>query len=346
VWRPGETQPEIALVHRPRYDDWSYPKGKREPGEHVLATAIREVAEETGLRVVLGRALTPTAYPVAAGMKQVNYWAARCIDRYPGDAPTFTPNDEVDEVAWLPAEKARERLSYERDVAVLEEFCSGPAATVPLILLRHAEAGRKPEPTGPDWVAADLARPLDPRGVTEAQTLAKLLACYGKCRVVSSAAERCTATVRPYAAAVGVPVEPESAFTVAPGGLPLAVAKAGAERAAALAIAGEPALICAHRENLPVLIDAAFGALGALGALDAGAADSSPLGKGEFLVLQSADRALASAERHDFESLAAPANARLSEARDRSRLTKEGRRPWPTRSPGRSRARSRTSPTG
>jgi len=104
--------------------------------------------------------------------------------------------------------------------------------------------------------------------------------------------------VRPYAEVVGVPVETEPAFTVAPGGLPPPMAKAGAERAVALAIAGEPALICAHRENLPVLIDAAFAALGAR------PADASPLGKGEFWVLQSADRALASAERHDFESLA------------------------------------------
>jgi len=303
VWRPGETGPEIALVHRPRYDDWSYPKGKREPAEHVLATAIREVAEETGLRVVLGRPLAPTVYPVASGMKQVHYWAARHIGEV-----GFVPNDEVDEVVWLPAEKARERLSYERDVAVLEDFCLGPMATVPLILLRHAEAGRKPDPTGPEWAAADLARPLDPSGLADADTLAGLLASYGRCRPVSSEAERCTATVRPYAAAVGVAVETEPAFTVASGHLPASVARAGAQRSAALAAAGEPAVICAHRENLPVLIGAAFGALGAR------PTDASPLRKGEFWVLQSADGALASAERHDLENLAEPGAAEARSA--------------------------------
>jgi 8-oxo-(d)GTP phosphatase len=287
-------------VHRPRYDDWSYPKGKREPGEHVLVTAVREVAEETGLRVVLGRPLTPTTYLVSTGIKQVSYWAARCTGSL---AAAFSPNDEVDEVAWLPPEKARDRLAYERDVTLLDEFCSGPVATSPLILLRHAEAGPKPDRTGPGWVAADLARPLDARGVAEADLLATLLASYGRCRVISSAAERCAATVRPYAAAVGVPVETESAFTVAPGQSP---AEAGARRAAVLAASGEPALICAHRENLPALIDAAFGALGG------NPPDPAPLRKGEFWVLQSAGGALISAERHDLASLASWSSSRGS----------------------------------
>ena len=291
VWRPGEADHEIALVHRPRYDDWSYPKGKREPGEHLLMTAVREVAEETGLRVVLGRPLSPTVYPVTAGVKEVSYWVARSLGS--SQAAPFVPNDEVDEVAWLPAKKARERLSYDRDAAVLDEFGSGPVATAPLILLRHAEAGRKAERTGPDWAAEDLARPLDERGVAEADLLAALLASYGRCRVLSSAAERCAASVRPYAAAVGVPVETEPAFTVARGQAPT---EAGTTRAAALALSEQPALICAHRENLPGLIRAAFGALGAIppGAV--------PLRKGEFLVLQRASGALASAERHDLES--------------------------------------------
>ncbi len=178
---------------------------------------------------------------------------------------------------------------------MLDEFCSGPAAASPLILLRHAEAGPKPDRTGPDPRAADLARPLDARGLAEADLLATLLASYGRCRVISSAAERCAATVRPYAAAVGVPVETEPAFTVAPGQPPAA---AEARRAAALAASGEPALICAHRENLPWLIDAAFGALGG------SPPDAAPLRKSEFWVLQSSGGALVSAERHDLRSLA------------------------------------------
>jgi len=291
VWRPRETGHEIALVHRPRYDDWSYPKGKREPGEHLLMTAVREVAEETGQRVVLGRPLSPTVYQVPAGLKEVSYWVAR--SQGASEVAPFVPNDEVDEVAWLPAEKARERLSYGRDAAVLDEFGSAPVGTAPLILLRHAEAGRKPERTGPDWAAEDLARPLDARGVAEAGMLANLLASYGRCRVFSSAAERCVASVTPYAVAVGVPVETDPALTVPPAQAPTA---AGATRAAGLALSGEPALICAHRENLPGLIHAAFGALGA------SPPDAVPLRKGEFLVLQSASGKLVSVERHDLQS--------------------------------------------
>jgi 8-oxo-dGTP diphosphatase len=316
VWRPGPAGPEIVLVHRPRYDDWSYPKGKSERGEHVLRTAIREVREETGLGVVLGRALSPSVYPTTAGTKHVSYWAARHVQSF-----GFMPDDEVDEVAWLPAAAAHERLTYERDVALLGEFKSGPASTVPLILLRHAAAGSKADVAGDHAAAAaaDLARPLDASGAADAKILAGLLASYGECQVISSASERCIATVRPYADAMGVPIQVEPAFTVTPGPidpadllsvrtgpdasrfppasgpaqLPDAQLDQGAERAASLAVSGVPTLICAHRENLPWLIDAAFKALGA------GPSPAQPLGKGEFWVLQSAAGEFVSAERHD-----------------------------------------------
>lgn len=323
IWRPGALGPDIALVHRPRYDDWSYPKGKCHRDEHVLAAAIREVTEETGLRVLLGRPLMPSVYQVSGRPKRVSYWAARCVE-----SVGFVPNHEVDQVRWFPAEVARERLTYPRDVTLLDEFRSGPARSVPLIVLRHAAAGRKPARGGAD--PRDLARPLDARGSADAELLAGLLASYGPCRVISSAAERCVATVRPYAAVVGVPVEVEPAFTVpsaamtdsdllmagvgqgagsgSSGGKPgrkkaasahLAaqaqdVSRRAALRASSLAASGVPTLICAHRENLPVLIEAAFAALGV------SPPDSRPLPKGSFLVLQSAGGVLVSAERHDL----------------------------------------------
>ncbi|HVB46311.1 MAG TPA: NUDIX hydrolase [Streptosporangiaceae bacterium] len=339
VWRPGAAGPEIALIHRPRYDDWSYPKGKCERGEHVLATAIREVTEETGLRVILGRPLTPSVYRVGGRVKRVSYWAARYLE-----SVGFVPGHEVDQVTWLPAAQARERLSYQRDVDLLDEFLSGPAKSVPFILTRHVSAGRK-RAAGPD----DLARPLDPRGVADAKLLAGLLTSYGSCRVISSAAERCVATVRPYAAAVGVPVEIEPAFTVTPAARPevdlaeagsrrkakaakMAKPAAGRDGAAAqepvpglpawpggtpgssrepgepeiglqaarrvgdLAASGVPTVICAHRENLPWLTDAAFAALGAA------APSLRPLRKGAFLVVQSAGGVFVSSEQHDLAS--------------------------------------------
>jgi 8-oxo-dGTP pyrophosphatase MutT (NUDIX family)/phosphohistidine phosphatase SixA len=279
VWRPGVTGAEIALVHRPRYDDWSYPKGKCERGEHVLSTALREVVEETGLRVILGRPLRPRVYRTGAGTKRVNYWAARCAG-----SVGFVPGSEVDQVAWLPAAAARGRLTYARDAELLDDFLARPARSVPFILLRHATAGRK-SAAGSD----DLTRPLDPRGSADAKLLASLLCCYGSCRVISSAAERCLATVRPYAAAVGAPVQIEPAFTVPDGDL-------AASRAAELAGSGIPTLVCAHRENMPGLLDAACGALGA------SPPQGPPLAKGAFWVLQSAGGVLLSAEQHNLAS--------------------------------------------
>ena len=120
VWRPGARGPDVALVHRPRYDDWSYPKGKCERGEHVLLGAVREVEEETGLRIVLGRPLRPLVYRAGGRPKRVSYWVARSTG-----SVGFVPGSEVDEVAWLPASAARERLSYRRDVQLLDEFLAG-----------------------------------------------------------------------------------------------------------------------------------------------------------------------------------------------------------------------------
>lgn len=279
VWRPGVAGAEIALVHRPRYDDWSYPKGKCERGEHVLTAALREVAEETGLRVILGRPLQPRVYRTGSGTKRVSYWAARCA----GSAG-FVPGSEVDQVAWLPAVAARYRLTHERDAELLDDFLVRPVRSVPFILLRHATAGQK-SAAG----AGDLSRPLDSRGSAEAGRLASLLHSYGSCRVISSAAERCLATVRPYAAAVGAPVQVEPAFTVPDAG-------SAAGRAAVLAASGVPTLVCAHRENMPVLLEAAFGALGA------SPPKGQPLAKGAFWVLQSAGGVLLSAEQHNLAS--------------------------------------------
>jgi 8-oxo-dGTP pyrophosphatase MutT (NUDIX family)/phosphohistidine phosphatase SixA len=281
VWRDGAAGTEVALVHRPKYDDWTIPKGKCEPGEHVLLTAVREVAEETGHRVALGRRLSPSFYDVEGRPKRVDYWAGRCRDP---DA-AFVPGHEIDDMTWLPVTEAARRLTYGRDVAVLEEFTSGPARTMPLILVRHASAGRRS-----GWGGADLARPLDTRGAADADRLAWLLRCFGADRVVSSAAERCVATIRPFAALTGAKIEIEPLFTVGAQVAPQATAL----RAAALAALGRPAVVCAHRENLPLLLAAACARL------DARPPSGPPLRKARFWVLHvAAGSALVAAERHD-----------------------------------------------
>jgi 8-oxo-dGTP diphosphatase len=292
VWRTGAHGTEVALVHRPKYDDWSFPKGKCDPGEHAVLAAVREVHEETGLLVTLGRPLGTTGYQVRGRPKRVDYWAARSPDRV---AP-FEPNREIDELSWLPAGKARARLSYERDQEVLDRLLAGPADTWPFILLRHASAGSKS-----DWDGADLDRPLDPAGAADARLIARLLSCYAAGRVISSAAERCVATVRPYAAATGAAIELDPLFTVpdrSDGSLSWPAAQAGsadarsaAERAAALAADELPAVVCVHRENLPLLLAAACEALRSR------PPDGSALDKGAFWVLHHADGRLAAAEQ-------------------------------------------------
>jgi 8-oxo-dGTP pyrophosphatase MutT (NUDIX family) len=114
VWRRPDGSVEVLLVHRPKYDDWSFPKGKCVDGESDEDCAVREVEEETGLQVSLEAELASTSYVSKGGPKRVRYWLAE--SQRPDDA---RPQNEVDEVAWLPTEDAASRLTYARDLDVL-----------------------------------------------------------------------------------------------------------------------------------------------------------------------------------------------------------------------------------
>jgi 8-oxo-dGTP diphosphatase len=286
LWRPG---PEVALVHRPRYDDWSFPKGKALPGEHVLLTAVREVAEETGILVELGRRLPASHYQASGKPKRVDYWAARPAA---GPQPGFKPGDETDRLDWLPVADARGRLSYDRDVRLLDDFTAGPADTVPLILLRHARARGKKA-----WRAAgnadDRPRPLDPAGQAQADALTELLRCFAARQVISAPAERCVATVRSFAALAGSPIRIEPVFAIAGTGEPAPPPDNVRQCVGSVVDSGLPAVVCAHRENLPVMLEAACARLGA--PVPAG----PPLEAGAFWVLQAGAGRLVSAEQHE-----------------------------------------------
>lgn len=117
IWRIADAAVEVALVHRPKYRDWTFPKGKVEPGETDEQTAHREVLEETGLDCILGRELPSVSYLDAKGRrKQVRYWEMTIA------SGSFVANDEVDDLRWWLIPQARRRLTHSHDAVVLDAF--------------------------------------------------------------------------------------------------------------------------------------------------------------------------------------------------------------------------------
>jgi 8-oxo-dGTP pyrophosphatase MutT (NUDIX family) len=202
LWTADGSDPRIALVHRRRYDDWSLPKGKLDPGEHPLQAACREVREETGVLPAAGPRLPSTSYLVTTrageAAKVVDYWAMRTAE-----AGVFVPNDEIAAVEWLPTRQARGKLTYRHDIAVVDAWDKMPPVTATVLLVRHGRAGSRRE-----WLSADDERPLDARGLRQAARTAEVLVWYRPARVLSVGKVRCVDTVRPLANALGLPIEP------------------------------------------------------------------------------------------------------------------------------------------
>ncbi len=286
LWRPAASGAEVLLVHRPKYDDWSLPKGKSEPGEHILLTAVREVFEETCVRPVLGPRLPSVEYISWGRPKQVSYWAAVS----PGHEAT--PGNEIDAVSWRSLDEARAQLADTHDDPVISAL--QPRETFPLILLRHASAGRKRP-------GDDDARPLDSQGALDAHVLARLLPCFAPtARVISSPTVRCTETVRPFAAGFGGSVEAE-AVLAPPARGPLFSPRTSPgsslrELLDDLVAERRAAVLCLHRENLPLALAAACAALGA----PAAAPEDPSLPKGGFWVVHAATGELAGLERYEL----------------------------------------------
>ena len=200
---------EVAVIHRPKYDDWSLPKGKCEPGESTCVTAVRETLEETGFSGPLSRGLGEVAYEVAGHdgqpvPKVVQYWAM------PALGGAFTPNTEVDELRWLAPEGALEILTREADRGPLQAFLDAPAATATVLLIRHADAGDRPA-----WKGPDSTRPLSALGREQATNIAVLGSCFGVTSVLSADVVRCVETVSPLATALGLSVEQDPTFAEA-----------------------------------------------------------------------------------------------------------------------------------
>nr|WP_232534061.1 NUDIX hydrolase [Plantactinospora sp. KBS50] len=246
VHRRTAGRTEVCLVHRPRYDDWSLPKGKLEPGEHPLVAAVREVAEETGLRAVPQLRLPGVRYRRDGRPKVVDYWSMRAA----GGA-RFRPHAEVDDLRWLPVAQAARLLSYRHDRDVLRAFAALPAVSCELTAVRHASAYRRGTWTGPDD-----ARPVDPGGWRQAAAVAPLLALAGPVRLLSAPARRCVQTLDPLAGLLDLPIEVDSDLgEPRPGQDAQERALATAGRLVELAAEGRPVAVCSQGKVLPRALD-------------------------------------------------------------------------------------------
>ena len=265
---------EVLLVHRPKYDDWSWPKGKRDPGEHVTATAVREVLEETGVEIRLGRPLPPQRYAVSSGRgKTVHYWTGLVVGD--DDVSQYRANDEIDQVAWFDFDKARRMLTYLDDIELLDRVVAHPRRTAALVVLRHGRARKRTTWTGPDG-----ERPLTDVGRAQASSLVPVLAAFGATRLVSSDSVRCLRTVAPYARDQVLPVE------AVPGINEDDSSPASIRRTVdGLLALKECAVLCSHRPVLPQIFDA-------LGV------EEEPLAPGEFVVCHHRKGRVVATERH------------------------------------------------
>jgi len=187
LWRYSANKKiEIALVHRPRYDDWSLPKGKVEEKESHIACAYREVLEETGYASIFGPQIGQAMYKVPEGKKVVRYWSAQAI----GEPVGTIDKNEIDEILWLEVKEARKKLTVDDDRAIVDFFIEFGVQTTPLVLLRHAKALKRDE-----WDGEDSDRPLDNLGQLQAKRLLPQFYPYSISEIHSSDAYRCMQTV-------------------------------------------------------------------------------------------------------------------------------------------------------
>jgi len=259
VWRVRDDRLQVRLVHRPRYDDWSWPKGKLETGESLAAAAAREVAEETGKPVILGVPLPGLQYLTPEGrVKRVHYWAARRAARdtdaraLAARMPVAAPSpDEVDKLAWLDVDDAARRLTRKADrmplEALAEAYAGGQLATHVAVIVRHGQA----VPRGA-WHGPEQDRPLTPLGQAQAAAVVPVLAAFGVGAAVSSRWERCASTIDPYVRASGV--RPEYADNLGEAQHERSPARVAAT-VRDLLDGGRSSVLCTHRPVLPTVLD-------------------------------------------------------------------------------------------
>jgi 8-oxo-(d)GTP phosphatase len=244
-WRINQGKLEVLLIHRPRYQDWSWPKGKLDDGETTPEAAVREVREEVGLDIRLGIPLPSIRYQVSAGLKVVHYWAAK-VDR----ATPVADGEEVDKLLWCSPERAFELLTNPSDEepleALLTAYHRGDLDTWPLLVVRHAKA--KPRSS---WTRAEGERTLAATGRRQALAIQRLLMAWQPDRVISSPWTRCIQTITPYVKIRKLKIKRCEAITEA--------SHHRKPKKAAAVLEGlfdkrKPVVVCTHRPVLPTVI--------------------------------------------------------------------------------------------
>jgi 8-oxo-dGTP diphosphatase len=238
VYRVRDSRPEILLVHRPRYDDWSLPKGKLDRRESFKTCAEREVKEETGVIGVVEQPIGTVGYVTPAGnYKAVRYWLIRA------ETESFSPNNEVDKIRWARPKKAAEKASYGRDVALLRAGALMARGRMPgkVFLVRHADAGSKKK-----WKKADSVRPISKKGHEQVEELVTRLVRTPINSIVSSPSLRCDQTVGPLAQRLGLKVKQSKLLrkNVAPSEVLRLIKQSRGSRL----------VLCSHRETIGPLI--------------------------------------------------------------------------------------------
>jgi 8-oxo-dGTP diphosphatase len=242
LWREiaaGEI--EIALVHRPRYDDWSLPKGKIDENETALACAYREVFEETGIKARFTRQLGSVEYEDNGMQKRVKYWVAQALG-----ASDFVANEEVDQLRWLKPTDSIELATHQSDKEMIKRFLEIEGPTDTLIILRHTKALERG-----DWDGDDSLRTLNESGLAQAKSLIDHLAPFAIDEIYTSDFTRCVQTVSPLGESRGllvskVPSLNEATFESDP--------ERSISFANALKQDERNILICSHNPVIPTML--------------------------------------------------------------------------------------------
>ena len=243
LWRKGEKKKiEVLIIHRPKYDDWTFPKGKAEIGEPLIACAYREVLEETNIETAFGPYLGEVEYLTNDGKKKVSFWSAKVIKE-----KEFNSNAEVDQLKWVEVTKVKELLTLDTDRKILEQFLQIEPDTKPLVLLRHAKAVTRDE-----WQGEDDDRPLDSYGQNQAKRLLAMYQVFNLEQIHSSDAVRCYDTVVAIAKGLNIKLE-------VTGKLSESTFKKDKEKAfdyaKDLMKLNESVLLCSHNPILPKMLN-------------------------------------------------------------------------------------------